>query len=104
MASVPLSKVPSVRQLCELLGIQHASLKDSTVFMDTVLAFRKTSTTSNGSPVIKLLDWNSQSVQNDLRSAAVKFLDENDNGHRFWKPTRGWAQPSDLHYPEHKDR
>jgi len=112
MASAPrptvslskLSKVPSVKRLCEELGIQHASLKDSTVFMDTIHAFRKSCTTSNGSLVATLVDWNLPSVQKELRRAAVKFLDDNGNGERFWNPTRPWAQPSDLHYPQHKDR
>ncbi|PMD16217.1 hypothetical protein NA56DRAFT_753312 [Hyaloscypha hepaticicola] len=111
MASAPrptvslskLSKVPSVKRLSEELGIQHASLKDSTVFMDTIHAFRKSCTTSNGSLVATLVDWNLPSVQKELRRAAVKFLDDNGNGERFWNPTRPWAQPSDLHYPQHKD-
>jgi hypothetical protein len=109
MASAPrptvsLSKVPSVKTLCEDLGIQHASLKDSTVFMDAIHAFRKSCTTSNGSLVATLVDWNLPSEQKELRKAAVKFLDDNGNGLRFWNPTRPWAQPSDLHYPQHRDR
>jgi hypothetical protein len=102
--TVSLSKVPSVKQLSELLGIQHASLKDSTVFMDAIHAFRKSCTTIDGSLVSTLVDWNLPSVQKELRTAAVKFLDDHGNGERFWKPTRSWAQPSDLHYPQHRDR
>jgi hypothetical protein len=109
MASAPrpttsLSKVPSVKRLSELLGIQHASLKDSTVFMDATHAFRKSCTTVDGPLVATLVDWNLPSVQTQLRTAAVKFLDDNGNGERFWNPTRPWAQPSDLHYPKDRDR
>jgi hypothetical protein len=109
MASTPrpttsLSKVPSVKRLSELLGIQHASLKDSTVFMDATHAFRKSCKTIGGSLVATLVDWNLPSVQTDLRTAAGKFLDDNGNGERFWNPTRPWAQPSDLHYPKDRDR
>lgn len=100
--NMPLSKVPPVRQLCELLGIGNASLKDSTVFMDATHSWRKSSATSDGSSVATLLDWNSDSVQKELRSTALKFVQ--DNGNRFWSPTRSWAQPLDLHYPENKDR
>jgi hypothetical protein len=102
--ALSLSKVPSVRQLSEILGIQHASLKDSTVFMDAILAFRKSCTTIDGSLVSTLVKWNLPSVQRDLRTAVVKFLDDHGNGERFWKPTRSWAQPLDLHYPEHRNR
>jgi hypothetical protein len=102
--TLSLSKVPSVKKLSEDLGIQHASLKDSTVFMDAIHAFRKSCTTSNGSLVATLVNWNLPSVQKELRTAAVKFLDVNGNGERFWNPTRPWAQPSDLHYPQHRDR
>ena len=102
--SLSLSKVPSVKKLSEDLGMQHASVKESTEFMDTIHAFRKSCTTANGSPVAKLLEWNLPSVQEGLRTAAVKFLDDNGNGERFWNPDRPWAQPSDPHYPKQRDR
>jgi hypothetical protein len=97
-----LSKVPPVRQLCELLGIGNASLKDSIVFMDAIYSWRKSSAMSDSSLVAILLDWNSDSMQKELRSIALKFVQ--DNGNRFWSPTRSWAQPLDLYYPENKDR
>jgi hypothetical protein len=101
--TLSLSKVPSIKQLSELLGIQHASLKESTVFMDAIHAFRKSCITIDGSPVTTLVDWNSPTVQRELRTAAIKFLDDDGNGVRFWRPSRSWAQPSDLHYPKHRD-
>lgn len=108
--SVPLSKVPSVKQLSELLGFQRASVKDEKLFMDSTIQWRKLFTMSDGRPATELLDWNSPSVQSDLRTVAETFIlqkeknEKNENGIRFWSPSRAWAQESDLMYPNDKER
>jgi hypothetical protein len=99
--SLPLSKVPSVRELCELLGFQQASLKDTNTFMEAARAWRKSYHTSSGRPATKILHWNQQSDQLDLEEMAQDFLDKRGgNGERFWSPDRSWNRDSDLQLPE----
>ena len=102
--AVPVSKVPSVRELCELLGFQRASLKDTNIFMDTAHNWRKSYTTSNGQPATQLLLWNQSSVQIELQAMAEKFLEDEGNGERFWSSSRTWSQDSDLQFPEDRAR
>lgn len=106
--SISLSKVPSVNELQELLGLQRASLKDTKIFSEATLAWRKSYLTSDGQPASQLLLWKSPSVQTDLRLAAEKFLEDQNNGqnngYNFWSPTRTWAQDSDLKYPDDRDK
>ncbi|PMD36850.1 hypothetical protein L207DRAFT_569010 [Hyaloscypha variabilis F] len=99
--SLPLSKVPSVRELCELLGFQQASLKDTNTFMEAARAWRKSYHTSSGRPATKILHWNQPSDQLDLEEMAQDFLDKRGgNGERFWSPDRSWNRDSDLQLPE----
>ena len=100
--SVSLSRVPSVKELCEHLGFQYASLKDTNAFMDVTRAWRKSYTTSSGHPATALLQWNDSSTQLDLEEMAEAFLDQEDNGDRFWSPNRSWHHGSNVQYPEDK--
>jgi len=101
--SMPLSKVPSVKELCELLGFQQASLKDTNTFMEAARAWRKSYHTSSGRPATDLLHWNQPSDQLDLEEMAQDFLDKRGgNGERFWSPDRSWNRDSDFQLP--KDR
>src|SRR6266536_240518 len=86
--SVALSKVPSVKELCELLGFQRASLKDTNKFIEATHSWRKSYITSSGQPASQLLLWNQTSVQLDLDEMAQKFIDDKGNGDRFWSPGR----------------
>ncbi|KAE9376558.1 hypothetical protein N431DRAFT_332235 [Stipitochalara longipes BDJ] len=99
--SVSLSKIPSVRALCESLGFQHASLKDTNTFMEAARAWRKSYHTSSGRPATDLLHWNRSSDQLDLEEMAQNFLDKRGgNGERFWSPDRSWNHDSALQLPE----
>jgi hypothetical protein len=98
--AVALSKVPSVKELCERLGFQRASLKDTNAFMDATHTWRKSYRTSGGTPGTELLLWNQLPVQSDLTIMAERFLEDRKNGDRFWSPARDWNHDSDVQYPE----
>jgi hypothetical protein len=104
--AVALSKVPSVKVLCEDLGFQHALLKDINKFIDAAHAWRKSYRTSDGTPGTQLLQWNQPAVQLDLKTMAERFLENNANaenernGDRFWSPTRSWNHDSPIQYPD----
>ena len=100
--AIPLSNVPPVKELCEKLGFQHALSRQVTDFVDTTRAFRKNYRTSNGTPGTELTDWNQGTIQHELFTMAIKFLDEARNGVRFWSDTRPWSEDGDLNYPEDK--
>lgn len=98
--AMPLSKVPSVKELCDRLGFERASTMETSVFTDTTHAFRKSYKTTDGSAGANLTDWNSTSVQQELTAMAISFLDRSGNGVRFWSGSRRWMQEGDLTYPE----
>jgi hypothetical protein len=98
--AVTLSKVPSVRELLERLGFQHASLKDTNAFTEATHAWRKSYRTTNGTSGTDLLFWNESPVQIDLTVMAERFLEDKSNGERFWSPSRSWNRESDVQYPE----
>lgn len=106
--SVPITKVPSVKELCELLGFQHASLKDTTFFMNTSHAWRKSFKTSSGLSGPELLQWNDPLVQLNLTEMSERFLEASNNGInnglRFWSSSRSWNQDSDLVLPDDRVR
>jgi hypothetical protein len=102
--SVPLSKVPSVKELCEQLGFQYASLKDTNRFMEVTRAWRKSYQTTSGRLAADLRSWNEPSDQLDLEEMAQKFIDDRGNGERFWSPSRSWNHDSDLQFPEDRAR
>ena len=103
--TVALSKVPSVKELCERLGFQHASLKETNAFLDATHTWRKAYRIGGGgTPGTELLLWNQLSVQSDLTIMAELFLVDRDNGDRFWSPTRSWNHDDDVQYPEDRAR
>lgn len=106
--AVALSKVPSIKELCELLGLQHASLKDTNTFMDSTRAWRKTYQPSSGRLATSLLHWNQASDQYDLKEMAEAFIDnkvgDKVNGEIFWSPSRSWSHGSELQFPEDRAR
>jgi hypothetical protein len=107
--TVALSKVPSVKELCERLGFQHASLKETNSFIDASHAWRKSYKTSDGTAGTALLRWNEASVQLDLKTMAERFLEDKgnedkQNAERFWSPARSWNHDSDVQYPKDRAR
>jgi hypothetical protein len=99
---MPLSKVPSVKELCDRLGFERASPIETSVFTDTTHAFRKSYRTSNGNPGSNLIDWYSTEVQQELSTMAMNFLEQGGNGVRFWSDSRRWKDMDDLTWPEDK--
>jgi hypothetical protein len=102
--SITLSKIPSVKELFERLGFQHASVKDENSFHDATHAWRKAFKTSSGRLGPELILWNSPDVQIDLTEMAERFLKDGNNAERFWSPIRSWNHDSDLQYPEDRAR
>jgi len=102
--SIPLTKVPSVKELFEGLGFQHASVKEETLFREACHSWRKSFMARSGRAGPELLSWNEGSIQMDLREMAERFLEDGDNAERFWSATRNWNHDSDLQYPEDKTR
>ncbi len=101
--AVSLSKVPSVKELCDRLGFERASPREVSVFTDTTHAFRKSYKTTNGSPGSDLVDWYSTEVQKDLSAMALDFLEQAGNGERFWSDSRRWKDVADnLTWPDDK--
>ena len=102
--SVPITKVPSIKELCEQLGFQHASLKDTNAFMDASHAWRKSYVTTSGLSGTELLLWKDPLVQLDLREMSERFLKVSNNGLAFWSANRSWNHDSDLIYPEEQSK
>ncbi|KAH8597455.1 hypothetical protein B0O99DRAFT_617516 [Bisporella sp. PMI_857] len=100
--SVSVTKIPSIKALCEALGFQHASLKDTNLFMAASHAWRKSFVTSTGKPGINLLAWNKPQVQIDLKEMAEGFVERSNNGERYWGTGRNWDQDqgSDIVFPD----
>lgn len=98
--SVPSSKVPSVNELCELLGFQNAPAKETNSFIEALRVWRKSYITSSGRPATDLLDWNCTEDQLDLEETAQGFLNKDVNGDTFWSPSRTWIDAPDLEFPE----
>lgn len=101
-STIPLSKVPSIKQLCEVLGFQHATLKDTNAFMENTRAWRKSYKLTSGRDASRLLRWNDAQEQLDLEELAQKFIDYEGNGERFWGENRSWNHISTLQYPENR--
>ncbi|KAH8810882.1 hypothetical protein F5884DRAFT_749288 [Xylogone sp. PMI_703] len=102
-STVPIGQVPLVRVLCELLGFQRASVRDTQSFLETMHAWRKSSVTSDGEKIGNMLNWRDPRVQTELAAMSTRFL-ESDNAQRFWSPDRSWWQEGDLRFPEDKVR
>jgi len=102
--TIPITKVPSIKELCERLGFQHASLKDTSTFVEASHAWRKSYITSSGVAGTELLLWKDPDVQFNLREMSEKFLEVSNNGEAFWSANRSWNHDSDLTYPENKSK
>jgi hypothetical protein len=92
-------KVPSVKTLLDLLGLQLGPRKEMNDFVNATHSFM-----SNKPLAPDFLFWNSPSVQKSLRLVAEEFLEDNDNGYRFWSPTRTWGSSSNLNYPNDREK
>ncbi|PVH76070.1 hypothetical protein DL98DRAFT_642396 [Cadophora sp. DSE1049] len=101
--AVSLSKVPSIKELLEPLGFQSASIKDTDKFLETTRAFRKSYQGPAGSTNVFLLQWNEPLVQCEYRNMAKIFLEDDDNGDRYWGSKRYWYSAG-LQYPDDSDR
>jgi hypothetical protein len=95
-----LSKVPSVEELCNLLGFKNATPMESSVFTATVHAFRKSYATSDGRSGVDLVDWYNR--QEELGVMAVAFVET--HGYRFWSNSRRWMGEDDVTYPKDKNK
>lgn len=100
---IPLSKVPSVGELCELLGFQSASIKDTEKFVDTTRAWRKSYKPVSNMTKNDLLRWNEVAVQAELKVMAEKFLGNAENGQRFWGTGRTWLC-EEIQFPEDDEK
>jgi hypothetical protein len=100
--AISLSQVPSVKELCDKLGFQQSSSRDTSAFTDTTHAFRKVYKTADGISGAELTDWKSTTTQRELMTMAHKFLDDNGNGEKFWSETKGRNEISELRYPKDK--
>jgi hypothetical protein len=102
--SVPLSRIPSVYELTELLGFHHAPAKETNTFVESARSWRKACQSSSIQDASELLNWNQVSNQLHLEEMAVDFLDKAGNGERFWSPGRSWNHDSEVQYPEDRAR
>jgi hypothetical protein len=98
--AVALSNVPSVKELCDRLGFESASQKETSAFTDATHSFRKSYKTSDGGAGVNLTNWYATDVQQELAAMAVKFLDDCGNGGRFWSSSRRWKEYEDMTYPD----
>ena len=101
--SIPLSKIPGVKEICEFLGFQSASIKDTEKFMEATRAFRKTYQPSAGSSNINFLLWKDPLVQYEYRNMAEMFLADGDNSDKYWGSKRYWYSDG-VQYPDDADR
>jgi hypothetical protein len=102
-ASLSLSKVPSIKELCDLLGFEAASSKITNHFTDSTHHWRKHFKTPDGIEGFKLIDWSLPQVQEELYNMALKYL-ESGNGRKYWAGPREWNPVPDLQYPEDSKR
>lgn len=101
--AVSLSKVPSIKEICESLGFQSASIKDTDKFLDTIRAFRKSYQFTPGVTTTDLLRWNDAAIQGELKNMAELFLKDGDNGDVYWGSKRHWYSLG-LQYPDDSDK
>lgn len=102
--SVPVTKIPALKDILERLGFQHASVKDVSSFQEATHTWRKGFKASSGRLGPDLLRWNNFDVQLDLKELAEKFLVHENIADQFWGPARSWNQDSNLKYPEDRAR
>jgi hypothetical protein len=89
-----LSKVPSIKELCDNLGILDTNGKSANPFLDTIHYWRRTYKTLNNKEGSKLTLWNDKGTQEDLRRMAQKFVESHHE--KFWpQGARGLQYPDD---------
>jgi hypothetical protein len=101
--SITLSKVPSVKELCDRLGFENASSKVITHFTDSTHNWRKHFKTPGGVKGATLIDWSKPQVQEDLYNMAMKYLDSG-YGQKYWTGPKDWNPEPDFRYPEDRHR
>jgi len=97
-----VTKIPSIKMLCDGLGFQHADSKCTATFMSALHSWRKTFKSSSGFDGPELLSWNDPGVQRDLMEMSEGFVRDSNNGERYWGPSRQWKQATDLEFPIEK--
>ncbi|KFY77954.1 hypothetical protein V499_02788 [Pseudogymnoascus sp. VKM F-103] len=80
--TVLLSKVPSLRDICDALGFRNS--KEQNAFTDFSHKWRKTYRTSDNRSGTDLIQWKLQSTQDDLTRMANTFLHGVGTGEKFW--------------------
>lgn len=80
--AVLLSKVPSLRDICDALGFRNS--KEQNAFTDFTHKWRKTYRTSDNRSGTDLIQWKLQKTQDDLTRMANTFLYGVGNGDKFW--------------------
>ncbi|KAH9212955.1 hypothetical protein DL95DRAFT_410682 [Leptodontidium sp. 2 PMI_412] len=102
---VVMNNIPSVKELCALLGFQNAHNpgKNADRFQEVASEFVKSHQLPPGMALEDLLKWNDVTVQWELKSMAQSFLSEGDYGNLFWGG-KGVLQEDGLNYPEDSDR
>ncbi|KFZ03635.1 hypothetical protein V502_10782 [Pseudogymnoascus sp. VKM F-4520 (FW-2644)] len=80
--TVLLSKVPSLRDICDALGFRNS--KEQSAFTDFTHKWRKTYRTSDNRSGTDLIQWKLPKTQDDLTRMANTFLHGVGTGERFW--------------------
>ncbi|KAH0541550.1 hypothetical protein FGG08_003962 [Glutinoglossum americanum] len=102
------TSIPTVGSLCEKLGygkgkneVTGLSKNDLT---ETTQVWRKKYITPSGKLGRELKDWKSVAERHDLLVMAIKYLDDDRNGERFWPNNREDDAGKHLHYPTDEDK
>ncbi|KFY46828.1 hypothetical protein V495_02230 [Pseudogymnoascus sp. VKM F-4514 (FW-929)] len=80
--TVLLSKVPSLRDICDALGFRNS--KEQNAFTDFTHKWRKTYRTSDNRSGTDLIQWKLPKTQDDLTRMANTFLHGVGTGEKFW--------------------
>ena len=95
--SIPLSKVPPIKKLLQLLGFQRASIQNTQSFIAATHSWRNSYATGNSA--CELRHWNEPLIQLKLKDLANDFLYHGVNGDRFWGAGRSWFCETDMQFP-----
>ncbi|KAH7369997.1 hypothetical protein BKA65DRAFT_487502 [Rhexocercosporidium sp. MPI-PUGE-AT-0058] len=101
--NIAMINIPSVKELCGLLGLQNAPDKDADRFQEAALKFVQSHQLPPGMELKNLLKWNDVTVQWELESMAESFLSDGDYGDRFWGAERALYEDG-VRSPERSDR
>ncbi|KAH7395643.1 hypothetical protein BKA64DRAFT_745836 [Cadophora sp. MPI-SDFR-AT-0126] len=103
--TISVRDIPSIGDLCELLGFKRVTDKDTEEFMEITREYMQSYDFLDGMDLEKLLEWNMPTIHMELKEMATKFLSDPEcqYGDRFWNGKRSWY-PGGLRYPENEDR